>query len=310
MDSIFFEKQEAALCAQHALNALLQGQYFSAVDLAEIARNIDNQESNVLSMPESIERQHQHMPASTSHNMDDTGYFSVQVMTEALRVWNLELIPLINPTAIAYRDDPTSGRAYICNHREHWFTVRRLGFQWFNLNSLLSGPQLISDTYLNLFFAQLVGEGYSIFVVSGDLPPCPADEMLTLMPIDPSIAARTDPIREDQREDPELARAIALSLQQEKSIDDKMQLALDASRRYDEANDLSLQRALNASRDDDVGDDGGNDEERQFQLALQMSMQQQQQPIVDSDQQQPPSIVDAQTLRRQREEFLKKFDNN
>lgn len=55
-----------------------------------------------------------------------------------------------------------SGRAYICNHREHWFTVRRLGFQWFNLNSLLSGPQLISDTYLNLFFAQLVGEGIDI----------------------------------------------------------------------------------------------------------------------------------------------------
>ncbi len=70
-------KQEAALCAQHALNALLQGQYFSAVDLAEIARNIDNQYSTVLLSSESIERQH--MSASTSHNMDDTGYFSVQV---------------------------------------------------------------------------------------------------------------------------------------------------------------------------------------------------------------------------------------
>ena len=32
------------LCAQHALNALLQNQYFSAVDLAEIARSLEEVE--------------------------------------------------------------------------------------------------------------------------------------------------------------------------------------------------------------------------------------------------------------------------
>lgn len=32
-------------------------------------------------------------------------------------------------------------------------------FQWFNLNSLLTGPELISDTYLALFLAQLQQEG-------------------------------------------------------------------------------------------------------------------------------------------------------
>ncbi len=26
--------------------------------------------------------------------------------------------------------------------REHWFTIRRLGSQWFNLNSLLEYPEL------------------------------------------------------------------------------------------------------------------------------------------------------------------------
>lgn len=34
-------------------------------------------------------------------------------------------------------------------------------FQWFNLNSLLTGPELISDTYLALFLAQLQQEGTS-----------------------------------------------------------------------------------------------------------------------------------------------------
>ena len=48
-----------------------------------------------------------------------------------------------------------SQSAFICNYREHWFTIRKLGNQWFNLNSLLTGPELISDTYLSLFLTQL-----------------------------------------------------------------------------------------------------------------------------------------------------------
>uniref|UniRef100_A0A8C9L4Q3 ubiquitinyl hydrolase 1 n=1 Tax=Pavo cristatus TaxID=9049 RepID=A0A8C9L4Q3_PAVCR len=52
---------------------------------------------------------------------------------------------------------------------------------WFNLNSLLMGPELISDTYLALFLAQLQQEGYSIFVVKGDLPDCEADQLLQMI---------------------------------------------------------------------------------------------------------------------------------
>ena len=56
--------------------------------------------------------------------------------------------------------------------REHWFTVRRLGTQWFNLNSLLEGPELVSNTYLGEFLAQLQHEGYDIFLVTGDVSSC------------------------------------------------------------------------------------------------------------------------------------------
>uniref|UniRef100_A0A0R3S4W1 ubiquitinyl hydrolase 1 n=1 Tax=Elaeophora elaphi TaxID=1147741 RepID=A0A0R3S4W1_9BILA len=96
MDSIHFEKQEASLCAQHAVNMLLQGSYFTAVDLAEIASDIDNREGRVLNEQDVM-----------SHNVDDSGFFSLQVIAEALKVFNLELIPLSNPRAAAYRDDPT-----------------------------------------------------------------------------------------------------------------------------------------------------------------------------------------------------------
>ena len=81
-------------------------------------------------------------------------------------------------------------------HREHWFAIRRLGNQWFNLNSLLEGPELVKDqncdpnrlfaqvsnSYLGEFLAQLQQEGYSIFLVTGTLPECDADLVLQAVP--------------------------------------------------------------------------------------------------------------------------------
>jgi ataxin-3 len=68
---IFFEKQDGRLCAQHALNMLLQEPYFSAEALAEIAHELDDKEKQLLSS-EDRER-------FRSQNFDDTGYFSLQV---------------------------------------------------------------------------------------------------------------------------------------------------------------------------------------------------------------------------------------
>lgn len=120
-----------------------------------------------------------------SGNMDDSGYFSVQVISSALKVWGLELIPYnsTEPTALMAQNNPSDMNAYICNYKGHWFTIRKLGKQWFNLNSMLSGPQLISDTYLAMYLAQLLQEGYSIFIVIGTLPECPADDVIMRNPI-------------------------------------------------------------------------------------------------------------------------------
>jgi len=119
-----------------------------------------------------------------SSNMDDSGFFSVQVISKALEVWGLELVPLnsSNPAAVRAKASAISATAYICNYREHWFTIRRLGSQWFNLNSLLEGPELVSNTYLGEFLAQLQQEGYDIFLVTGQLPECDADLVLQAVP--------------------------------------------------------------------------------------------------------------------------------
>ncbi|KAA0192497.1 Ataxin 3 variant ref [Fasciolopsis buskii] len=169
MEKIFHEKQEGSLCAQHCLNALLQGSFFTAVDLAELAHQLDE-----------AEQSHLPMGSLGSQNMDETGYFSIQVISKALSIWSLELVPLLrqSPEAEAARKNPTDQNAFICNFRNHWFTVRRLGRQWFDLNSIMSRPRLISNTYLEIYLAQLQKEGHSIFFVTGKLPACEADRYL------------------------------------------------------------------------------------------------------------------------------------
>ncbi|KAL1244872.1 Ataxin-3 [Trichinella spiralis] len=106
---------------------------------------------------------------SESQNMDDSGYFSLQVISEALKPFNLTL--RVAPTNASdvinfYR----SHSAFICHRHQHFFTVRKIGEHWYNLNSMLDGPELISQTYSELYLAQLQKEGCTILAVEGDLP--------------------------------------------------------------------------------------------------------------------------------------------
>ncbi|CAF0896397.1 unnamed protein product [Brachionus calyciflorus] len=169
MEFIFHETQDGLLCAQHCLNSLLQGDYYSAVDLANIAHDLDK-----------VERDFMHEASTTSQessNYDDTGFFSIQVIQNALKSWNLELIPFksSNDLAKLAREYPTEQKAYICNYQQHWYTIRKIGSYWFNLNSMFKKPELISDTYLAILLKQLEHDGYSIFIVDGDLPVSQAD---------------------------------------------------------------------------------------------------------------------------------------
>ncbi|TPX69987.1 hypothetical protein SpCBS45565_g02016 [Spizellomyces sp. 'palustris'] len=181
-------KQEGQLCAQHALNALLQGSYFTAVDLADLARQLDAQELTAMAEGNvgGIEsEEYQRFLKEGSANYDDSGFFSVQVISNALRVWNLDITAIGSQQATAARTDPTNENAFICNLQEHWFTLRQFGgspkryhlrrTSWYNLNSVFDGPEYVSETYLGLLLAQLENEGYSIFVVNGPIAQSEAD---------------------------------------------------------------------------------------------------------------------------------------
>ncbi|CAF1432694.1 unnamed protein product [Adineta steineri] len=245
LTGIYHETQEGSLCAQHALNNLLQREYFSAVSLADIARVLDEQERSVLG--------HR---SGESENMDDTGFFSIQVLQKALEVFDIELIPYASQQHIAQqaREDPQSIQAYICNLREHWLTIRRFGSQYFDLNSISTVPKLVSNTYLQLYLAQLQQSGYSIFIINGTLPPCTADDRLLNNTIDPtyyrSLTDRLDVTRNDTNKRSKTSPG-SPSLFDERDI----QRALKESADLDNSEDKALQKVLAQSLRDVEGMD-------------------------------------------------------
>ncbi|KAG9325003.1 hypothetical protein KVV02_000512 [Mortierella alpina] len=159
---IFHEQQEGNLCAQHCLNALLQGPYFTAIDLAELARQLDQKEQDALGNFGSGSGD------IKSQNMDDSGFFSVQVLSHALSIWNIQIIPWGAEEVSDAKAEPEREAAFICNLEQHWYTLRRFGpstQRWYDLNSLHPQPQHMSATYLGMTLSQLDAQGYSIFVV-------------------------------------------------------------------------------------------------------------------------------------------------
>ncbi|KAL0955934.1 hypothetical protein HGRIS_002122 [Hohenbuehelia grisea] len=190
---IYHEKQQegSMLCAQHALNVVLQGNYFSAPDLSVIARNLDAIEASY----------DEGSRTGTSMNMDDTGFFSVQVLDNALSVWGLNLVRWRSEEMKPYQDRPHTILAFILNYQQHWFALRRFGpasstldadpgdGHWFNLNSFLPQPEWVGKLYLGMVLQQAEADGYSVFAVTQADPSAPlalprteADEVASTLP--------------------------------------------------------------------------------------------------------------------------------
>ncbi|XP_059229482.1 ataxin-3 isoform X1 [Mustela nigripes] len=291
MESIFHEKQEGSLCAQHCLNNLLQGEYFSPVELSSIAHQLDEEERMRMAEGGVTSEDYRTFLQQPSGNMDDSGFFSIQVISNALKVWGLELILFNSPEYQRLRIDPINERSFICNYKEHWFTVRKLGKQWFNLNSLLTGPELISDTYLALFLAQLQQEGYSIFVVKGDLPDCEADQLLQM-------------IRVQQMQRPKLIGEELAQLKEQRVQKTDLERVLEAndgSATLDE-DEEDLQRALALSRQEiDM-----EDEEADLRRAIQLSMQGSSRSISQDTPHTSDTHLTSEELRKRREAYFEK----
>ena len=103
--------------------------------------------------------------------MGESGFYNIQVITRALETHDLTLASVTSEDE-RMRLDYSSEEGFVCNRHEHWFSIRKISGQWFDLNSLNPepGPKYISDFYLDAFLMSVISEGYSIFVVRGAFP--------------------------------------------------------------------------------------------------------------------------------------------
>lgn len=167
--------------------------------------------------------------------MDDTGFFSVQVISKALALWGLDLIPLnsTDDVATGIRENPTTCQAYIFNMESHWYCIRRFQckrppsnepYAFFNLDSLISRPDYMSSSFLTEYLKQMQNEGYSIFVVSGEFAECAA-EPLKYLPNNTFIdLTKSESKASVSENDEDIQRAIQLSLADYTNKYDRYQL--------------------------------------------------------------------------------------
>ena len=167
---LYHERQEAALCGQHCLNNLLQGPYFTDIDLAEIAQELDRKEL-ALMMENGVDDETRKFMAAGSQNVADDGNFSVQVLSEALRrSHGLTLEDTRRPESRAVVTKPHFENGFVLNRHSHWYTVVKIGWQWWQINSTQGLPEQLTESHLSATLAQLIADKWTVFVVRGDMP--------------------------------------------------------------------------------------------------------------------------------------------
>ncbi|KIO17457.1 hypothetical protein M407DRAFT_32883 [Tulasnella calospora MUT 4182] len=166
--------------------------------------------------------------------MDDTGFFSIQVLENALKIYDLKLVRWRSEEMRPFQESPELQPGFILNLEQHWYALRRFGqlghnFHWFNLNSFETEPKWISTTFLGMTLQQAEQEGYSVFVVkpldpqgdnAQDTLPCDADNIAVTIPppsSNPNISNISNLAMQDMGldldDDPELQIALQASLQ-------------------------------------------------------------------------------------------------
>uniref|UniRef100_A0A1I7UEJ6 Ataxin-3 homolog n=1 Tax=Caenorhabditis tropicalis TaxID=1561998 RepID=A0A1I7UEJ6_9PELO len=261
---------------------LLQYAYFTPDSLQAIARQLDEMENNILGNNANA--------VGRSENMNDSGYFSIQVIEKALDAFSLKLTNIENPEMVEIKQNPLTAKAFICNLEKHWFVLRKFGAQWFELNSVKHGPRLLSDTYVQEFLHQLAAENYSIFVVQGILPECEADKLIAICPVEVKKTPKKEPEGKMQKFFNTVGRRLGGATDVKDSQEDK---------------DLAIAMAMSMET-----------QETDLEKAILMSLGASETPILGSGasgsslapSEEPPKSTNAEQQRRDREKFLERVE--
>lgn len=137
--------------------------------LEELGRSLDEIEKSVAGEDSAGEFQ--------SSNFGPGGNFGIQVLELALQRFSLDLSSATSPEGRRRMADPAQeGRAFICNRRNHWYTIRQVSQLWWDLESRLPTPRLMQANHVAARLKKLVSEGYSIFFVQGKELPEPSKQ--------------------------------------------------------------------------------------------------------------------------------------
>lgn len=156
---IYHEKQVGALCAVHAMNNLLQGPLFDEWQLREAAAELDREEKRLLGGSD----------VDLTGNARGDGFFNVQVIRLLLQKMGYSLTPIKGEVGKSI-GDTAKENGYICNKAEHWFALRRIGNEWFDLNSCIPTPAHYTNADIHHHINEAKREGYEVFAVQGDFP--------------------------------------------------------------------------------------------------------------------------------------------
>ena len=96
------------------------------------------------------------------------------MIINALSLHQLDLISYHSSDirAVAARQNSCNQWAFICHRNDHWFTLRKIGSKWHNLNSLFDSAQEIGDdgAHISYFATQQQIEEYTgIFLITEKL---------------------------------------------------------------------------------------------------------------------------------------------
>ena len=105
-----------------------------------------------------------------SENDATTGNYSLQVLDRALRERfkkeGLKLVPVFKRSEL---NEAAKNKAFLINARQHWYAMRDIRGQWWNLNSQLAAPAKVNGEII-WYLENMIQSGMHVFAVEGALP--------------------------------------------------------------------------------------------------------------------------------------------
>lgn len=171
---IYHERQDALLCGQHALNNLAQHSTFDASRLAAIAQQLDAMELDVYAQNNEggrSSRDYRERLLQGSHHVDAAGNFSIEVLKAAVQEqFGIPLPHLSRSTKRGADDDICQWQGFLCHKSDHWFAIRSIGDRFWNLDSMLERPKVVTHFTLGSEMEQWQSKGYTVFSITSGLP--------------------------------------------------------------------------------------------------------------------------------------------